>query len=251
MSRVKRDFILNNLHNYERIEEARGDTAIAGEPVRYFVDLCLRPEKDAEKEHSYQLHSWYEAFCSAHGYQRMSMSRFVSHLKTILPGHYSPAKRAKSDGSGARTMTPPHWFSLTLSDDRIFEAVDNTEFFRCIKKHCQSGGLYQFSDYANEQINSEGLFDSEDFVSKNGSDGSVTFGKRIIVSDPSDPSMQQGFQNFGSDGSDGSDTFSPRISTVNLCDRNHRLPVTSVTEDRSLFEPPSLSDPSDPSDPKV
>jgi hypothetical protein len=151
MPRERRDWILANLSSYERIEAARADASISGDPVRYFVDLCLRPSESKQKIQNHTLHTWYEAFCSVHGYQRMSMSRFVSHLKTVLPVQHQPRRRASTTEDPECVFIPAHWNQLQALSG-VFEETDSDDGSigcRCVKSKCEEGGLVAFSEYAH------------------------------------------------------------------------------------------------------
>jgi hypothetical protein len=192
ISRERRDWVLNNLGLFERIESVRADASVSGDPVRYFVDLCLRPTNSDEKIQNHVLHTWYEAFCVTHGYQRMSMSRFLSHLKTVLAVQFQPRRRALSTEDPDRPRIPAHWTQLEPLDG-VFEPVER-DVVRCVKSKCKEGGLPAFTDYANSVLNGPG------------SPG--TFEKSGEVPGPSQTLAHQGFQESGpgSPGSPG--TFS-------------------------------------------
>ena len=197
--RERREWILANLSLYERIETAMADASISGDPVRYFVDLCLRPTPSGEASISIQnhmLHTWYEAFCLVHGYQRMSMSRFVSHLKTILPNQFQPRKRALVADNPDRPWVPAHWTGLKVLPT-VFESAEDGSV-RCIKSDCVEGGLAAFVHAKNTNgitVNSTGTFEKY----------------RAVQGEDADPVLfesqsRQGFQELstGSTGSTGS-----------------------------------------------
>jgi hypothetical protein len=73
-----------------------------------FVDLCLRPSANASFVPHHLLHSWYVAYCKEHGYTPLGMSKFISHLKTVLPRNF--ADRGWSPMvNGQRSKVAAHW----------------------------------------------------------------------------------------------------------------------------------------------
>jgi hypothetical protein len=149
MTRQRRDFILSNLHFYDRIEAARGDAALAGDPIRSFVDMCLRPAPGSKKKiDSCQLHTWYSAYVQVMGSSRMSLPRFVNHLKTIIPHHYQPRRRGSKKLEGHTDKILAHWVEIEPLDGVFQEENEAGDFCKCIKKECEDGGLWAFADHA-------------------------------------------------------------------------------------------------------
>ena len=183
MPRVERDALLLQPSTNNRIRLAKLDAATYGDPVRSFVDLCLRPTESASVIQNHELHSWFIAYCKAHGYSdNRGMSKFTSHFKTVLPQHHVP--RHRKDGE----LQPAHWTHMTLLPGVMVDVSEADETsngyqgrstrhhpepeWRCAKFLCSEGGLLAFEEW-NEQKTLGGL--TPDFVR------------------PSDRSMVRGF----------------------------------------------------------
>lgn len=155
LGRKEREFILSNLRQYDRIDQAKSDASVSGDPVRYFVDLCLRPTESKQQVQSHQLHSWYEAFCLVHGYQKMSMSKFIFHMKTILNRHFVPRKNQATKDSPTqnwkhRGKAPAHWINMEPIEGAFEKISDDGDLFRCVKYLCEEGGIQDFAEFDNE-----------------------------------------------------------------------------------------------------
>ena len=126
-----------------------------GDSTRSFVDLCLRPSEasTATVSHS-QLHTWYVAYCYQHGYTPLGQSKFIAHLRTILPRHY--IDRAWSPQvNGQRSRVPAHWHGLApLPQVFVSSGGGSPEFpenpqWVCIKAQCVEGGIEAFELHWN------------------------------------------------------------------------------------------------------
>jgi hypothetical protein len=172
MPRAERDALLLKPSSNNRIRLAKLDAATYGDPVRSFVDLCLRPTESASAIQNHELHSWFIAYCKAHGYSdNRGMSKFTSHLKTVLPQHHVP--RHRKDGE----LQPAHWTHMTLLPGVMVDVSEADETsngyqgrptrhqpepeWRCAKFLCSEGGLLAFEEW-NEQKTLGGL--TPDFV---------------------------------------------------------------------------------------
>lgn len=161
MPREERDRILLSPPENERVINLSLDSALYGDSTKSFVDLCLRPGSEAGFVPSHQLHSWYVSYCQQHGYTPLGMSKFISHLKTVLPRNF--AERGWSPMvSGKRSKIAAHWEYL-VSIEGAFVKSDvqlQSDAFRpptpsgnptwiCIKAACEEGGLIEFEDFWN------------------------------------------------------------------------------------------------------
>lgn len=160
MPREERDRILLAPPANERSQSLVRDAALYGDSTRSFVDLCLRPCVSDAHIPSYLLHSWYVAYCQQHGYTPLSQTKFISHLKTVLPRNFVDRKWGEQK-DGKRDRIPAHWASLNIIPE-AFQAyipgVGNTSYvdpasvrddteWKCIKSRCIEGGLYEFEDF--------------------------------------------------------------------------------------------------------
>jgi len=161
MPREERDRILLSPPTNERIINLSLDSALYGDSTKSFVDLCLRPSVNASFVPHHLLHSWYVAYCKEHGYTPLGMSKFISHLKTVLPRNF--ADRGWSPMvNGKRSRVAAHWkFLVPVEGAFVKSDVEvQPEAFRpptpannpvwiCIKAECQEGGLMEFEDFWN------------------------------------------------------------------------------------------------------
>jgi putative DNA primase/helicase len=79
MPTAMRDLILQKPGEVsDRVKYAQRDTALAGDPIKSFVDHCLRPSLNpaAPKLRSEHLHSLYCAYAEAFGYQKAGEKKF-------------------------------------------------------------------------------------------------------------------------------------------------------------------------------
>jgi hypothetical protein len=161
MSREERDRILLSPPENERVINLSLDSALYGDSTKSFVDLCLRPSANASFVPHHVLHSWYVSYCKEHGYTPLGMSKFISHLKTVLPRNF--ADRSWSPMvDGKRSRVAAHWEYLVAVEGAFIKSdVEiQTEAFRpptqannpiwtCIKSQCEEGGLMEFEDFWN------------------------------------------------------------------------------------------------------
>jgi len=161
MSREERDHILLNPPENERVINLSLDSALYGDSTKSFVDLCLRPSANASFVPHHLLHSWYVSYCQQHGYTPLGMSKFISHLKTVLPRNF--ADRGWSPMvNGKRSRVAAHWEYLVAVEGAFVKSDVQlqSEAFRpptpadnplwiCIKSQCEEGGLMEFEDFWN------------------------------------------------------------------------------------------------------
>ena len=161
MPRAERDALLIQPSTNNRIRSAKIDAATYGDPVRSFVDLCLRPTDSTSPIQNHELHSWFIGYCKAHGYSdNRGMSKFIAHLKTVLPQHHVP--RHRQDGE----LQPAHWTHMTLLPGVMVDVSQANEVsndyqgkpnkqhrepeWRCVKFLCSEGGLLAFEKWSDQ-----------------------------------------------------------------------------------------------------
>ncbi len=162
MPREERDRILLSPPTNERIINLSLDSALYGDSTKSFVDLCLRPSANASFVPHHLLHTWYVAYCKEHGYTPMGMSKFISHLKTVLPRNFADRTWTPMV-NGQRSKVPAHWEFLVpvngafVKGDRPMtqggtfsppQPIEN-QVWTCIKSQCEEGGLMEFEDFWN------------------------------------------------------------------------------------------------------
>jgi len=161
MPRAERDRILLSPPENERVINLTLDSALYGDSTKSFVDLCLRPSTETSFVPHHLLHSWYVSYCKEHGYTPLGMSKFISHVKTVLPRNF--ADRGWSPMvDGERWRVPAHWeyfvpvegafvksdVQLQSESFRPATPADNPVWI-CIKSQCEEGGLMEFEDFWN------------------------------------------------------------------------------------------------------
>jgi hypothetical protein len=159
MPREERDRILLSPPENERVVNLTLDSALYGDSTKSFVDLCLRPSENAISVPNHLLHSWYAAYCVQHGYTPLGMSKFISHLKTILPRNF--AERGWTPMvDGKRNRVAAHWQFIAPVEGAFMKPdtapnnpftgkpADNVTWI-CIKAACEEGGLMDFEDFWN------------------------------------------------------------------------------------------------------
>ncbi|MEO9127337.1 MAG: toprim domain-containing protein, partial [Microcoleus sp.] len=166
MPREERDALLIQPSKNSRIRLAKIDAATYGDPVRSFVDLCLRPSESASSIQNHELHSWFIAYCKAHGYSdNRGMSKFTSHLKTVIPQNHVP--RHRQDGE----LVSASWTHMTLlpsvmvdvSEAEASNGYQGTQNqhsepeWRCAKFRCFEGGLLAFEEFWSERSLLDGI----------------------------------------------------------------------------------------------
>jgi len=162
MPREERDRILLSEPENERVVNLRLDAALYGDSTKSFVDNCLRPTHEPGFMPHYLLHTVYTAYCKEHGYTPLGMTKFISHLKTVLPNNFVQ-RRWGSMSNGKRNRVPAHWEYVTTVPG-AFVSISHQEGFRnssenappptdpiwvCRKSKCEEGGLMEFADFWN------------------------------------------------------------------------------------------------------
>jgi len=161
MPREERDRVLLSPSENERVINLNLDAALYGDSTKSFVDLCLRPSATASSVPHHLLHSWYASYCKEHGYTAMGMTKFISHLKTVLPRNFADRTWTPMI-DGKRSKVPAHWQYLVPVEGAFVKSdvQMQSEAFRpptpadnplwvCIKSQCEEGGLMEFEDFWN------------------------------------------------------------------------------------------------------
>lgn len=162
MDREDRDKLLLMPPTNERIIQAKQEQSIYSDSVRAFVDMCLRPcEREQATAENHELHDWYVAFCKAHGFSPSSITKFVSHLKTVLLQNRVERRYKRQEGK--LTTISAHWNHLVPVEGAFIDAnslsdesngyQDNasslTPQWICVKGKCVEGGLSAFNEFWN------------------------------------------------------------------------------------------------------
>jgi len=162
MPRVERDRILLSEPENSRVVNLRLDAALYGDSTKSFVDNCLRPTLEPGFMPHHLLHTVYTAYCKEHGYTPLGMSKFISHLRTVLPQNFVE-RRWSPMSDGKRDRVPAHWEYVTTvpgafvsisQNDRWSGSGENAPpptdpLWVCRKSKCEEGGLMEFADFWN------------------------------------------------------------------------------------------------------
>ena len=157
MPREERDRILLSPPSSDRAKNMVLDASLYGDSTKSFVDLCLRPSTTATFVSQNQLHSWYVLYCKEHGYAPLGMSKFISHLKTVLPHNFKERSWTPMV-NGKRERIQSHFtflwhlekaFDVSVPDGKPDPSKPKTEFWTHFKAECFEGGIEEFEQFWN------------------------------------------------------------------------------------------------------
>lgn len=209
----------------DRVLQIQYETSIMGDPVKAFVDHCLRPSDSGTIYLSVELHDLFCRYADAFGYNRIGEKNFTGHLRTILSCHYHERRRMTKDDPGfvkkARDFIPAQWANI-----RVVDALSNGTLNKSLLKE---GGLCEFREWSEE----------------NGSNGSNTHGNHMIQNETPETLSTQGTPKNGSNGSNGSNGYSPHTREKNKKNGGGVESISGFSE----ISPISAPQPSDPFDP--
>lgn len=231
MPREERDALLLQPSKNSRIRLAKLDAATYGDPVRSFVDLCLRPSESASSIQNHELHSWFIAYCKAHGYSdNRGMSKFTSHLKTVIPQNHVP--RHRQDGE----LVAAYWTHITLLPSVMVDVSEAAETsngyqgtqnqhsepeWRCAKFRCVEGGLLAFEEFWSDRASLGGITPDSAPIAFN-SLGGQTIHSALLA--------QNTTQNQGLNG------YQPNDRGITGGQTIHSAPIAQNTTQNSQFE---------------
>ncbi|MDZ8242175.1 MAG: primase-like DNA-binding domain-containing protein [Nostoc sp. ChiQUE01a] len=155
MPRAERDRILLSPPNSDRAKNLALEASLYGDSTKSFVDLCLRPSTTETFIPQSRLHSWYVLYCREHGYAPLGMSKFISHLKTVLPHNFKERSWTPTV-NGKRERIQSH-FAFIEPLAGVFEmkvplgppdsSQSSSEFWYCFKDKCLEGGIEEFEEF--------------------------------------------------------------------------------------------------------
>ncbi len=157
MPREERDRILLSPPESERAKNMVLDASLYGDSTKSFVDLCLRPSTTATFVSQSLLHSWYVLYCKEHGYSPLGMSKFISHLKTLLPHNFKErswtpmvnGKRERIQSHFTFLYHLPKAFDMRVPEGRPDPSQPKTEFWTYFKAESKEGGIEEFEEFWN------------------------------------------------------------------------------------------------------
>jgi putative DNA primase/helicase len=155
MPRAERDRILLSPPSSDRAKNLALEASLYGDSTKSFVDLCLRPSTTETFIPQSRLHSWYVLYCREHGYAPLGMSKFISHLKTVLPHNFKERSWTPTV-NGKRERIQSH-FAFIEPLAGVFEmkvplgppdsSQSKAEFWYCFKDKCLEGGIEEFEEF--------------------------------------------------------------------------------------------------------
>ncbi|MCC5667986.1 hypothetical protein LC653_29965 [Nostoc sp. CHAB 5784] len=155
MPRAERDRILLSPPSSERAKNLALEASLYGDSTKSFVDLCLRPSSTPTFIPQSRLHSWYVLYCREHGYAPLGMSKFISHLKTVLPQNFKERSWTPTV-NGKRERIQSHFafieplagvFEMKVPEGPPDSSQSRAEFWYCFKDKCLEGGIEEFYEF--------------------------------------------------------------------------------------------------------
>jgi putative DNA primase/helicase len=155
MPRAERDRILLSPPTSERAKNLALEASLYGDSTKSFVDLCLRPSESSSFIPQSRLHSWYVLYCREHGYAPLGMSKFISHLKTVLPHNFKERSWTPTV-NGKRERIQSHFafieplagvFEMKVPEGPPDSSQNKAEFWYCFKDKCLEGGIEEFEEF--------------------------------------------------------------------------------------------------------
>lgn len=155
MPRAERDRILLSPPSSERAKNLALEASLYGDSTKSFVDLCLRPSSSETFIPQSRLHSWYVLYCREHGYAPLGMSKFISHLKTVLPHNFKErswtptvnGKRERIQSHFTFIDYVPGVFEMKVPEGPPDSSLSSSEFWYCFKDKCLEGGIEEFDEF--------------------------------------------------------------------------------------------------------
>ncbi|MHC5861874.1 primase-like DNA-binding domain-containing protein [Nostoc sp.] len=155
MPRAERDRILLSPPSSDRAKNLALEASLYGDSTKSFVDLCLRPSSSSSFIPQSRLHSWYVLYCQEHGYAPLGMSKFISHLKTVLPHNFKERSWTPTV-NGKRERIQSHFafieplagvFEMKVPEGPPDSSLSRAEFWYCFKDKCLEGGIEEFEEF--------------------------------------------------------------------------------------------------------
>lgn len=154
MPREERDRILLRKSTNERVQNAKLDASIHGDPIRAFIDLCYRPSTRGSTVQNCELYDQFTAFAKAHGYQSPGSTKFINRLKDVLPKHRVDRHKYKGEWVSAYwiNMEPLPGVFVDVSESSDYDNSPKLDpILTCVKSRCKEGGLIAFQEFGIPQ----------------------------------------------------------------------------------------------------
>jgi len=146
ITREERIKILNNPP--ESSTSVGSDAAMAGDSLKTFVNMCLRPSDTDEEMPQNDLIDMYKEFCLAYGFGKMGLNTFVNRLKSILPKHRIDRKPMYDPDTKTTIQIPAKWVKMEFVPNTCQGSMQDgkrTVVFN--KTPCEEGGLHAFEQF--------------------------------------------------------------------------------------------------------
>lgn len=148
MNRQKRDcLVMDASAASDRIASLKREQSIYSDSTKAFVDLCLRPSTATGAFiENHKLYDWYCAFCKTHGFKAQSSTKFISHLRGVLPHNNVPRRQYRE---GGKVRNVPAHFAYLAQINGAFASTQilNETLWQCNKALCTEGGLDDFDEF--------------------------------------------------------------------------------------------------------
>lgn len=146
MDKQERDRLLFDSSLWsESNQQTQLDQDIYSDSVRAFIDLCCRPSQDASDEIDNNLiFEYYQQFCKVSGFRPYARSKFISHLKGVIPECRVENKRTRINGKQVRLK--PKWINLKILEG-LFRKDDFGSNVACDQHKLLEGGLLEFKHF--------------------------------------------------------------------------------------------------------
>jgi phage/plasmid-associated DNA primase len=161
MDKDRRDAVLFDSTLWSKqAQETQIAQDIYSDSVRAFVDMALVPTDDETATYSNaDLHTLYTLFCSVCQFKPLSVTKFTSHLKTILPGQRVDRQRYRKNGK--QHSIPAHWKNIAkVSQALVSETPHGQQYMN--KNRLSEGGLEAFSEFNQPTVTSTDAVTSTD-----------------------------------------------------------------------------------------
>uniref|UniRef100_A0A0C1QLE4 Bacteriophage/plasmid primase P4 C-terminal domain-containing protein n=1 Tax=Tolypothrix bouteillei VB521301 TaxID=1479485 RepID=A0A0C1QLE4_9CYAN len=152
MPREERDnLIINSESLFKKIKAQKEEQSLYSDSIKSFVDQCLLPsELETATLKNSDLYDCYAVFCKANGFGLQSSTKFVAHLRQVLPFNHTP--RSCSKIKGAVIWTPAQFKNLQFRPGaftKVDSSMGGSPIWACDKTKLDEGGLNLIKEFWN------------------------------------------------------------------------------------------------------
>lgn len=148
----ERNHMLYNWRNSsDRLQNTAYAMEVAGDPMRAFIDNCLRPDFSGPGMSATAIHELYLAYAEATGKKgNISISRVGSKLKAMIPDFYEERRRFRKEEANPQNLKmKPSTFNVTVLPDVFMERLNSNgqKIWYVNKAKLDEGGLLEFDTF--------------------------------------------------------------------------------------------------------